>query len=68
MDGKKYEKVGVANAVLKDIRVGVMACEGEMPAMMRGFGGGGRGGFQLPAAAPLKVAFEDFKIDSRGNK
>jgi len=66
VDGRKYEKMGVANAVLKDIRVGVMACEGEMPAMMRGFAGGGRGGMQLPAATPFKVAFEDFGIDSRG--
>ena len=72
VDGKKYEKMGVANAVLKDIRVGVMACEGEMPAMMRGFGGGGFGGafggMQTPAAAPFRVAFEDFGIDSRGGK
>ena len=66
VDGKKYEKAGVVNATLKDIRVGVMACEGEMPAMMRGFGGAGRGGMQMPAAAPLKVAFEDFAIESRG--
>ena len=65
VDGKKYEQMGSANATLKDIRVGVIACEGEMPAMMRGFGGA-RGGMQLPAAAPLKVAFEEFGIESRG--
>ena len=33
----------------------------EMPAMMRGFGGA-----QMPAAAPLKVAFDEFTIESRG--
>ncbi len=65
VDGKKYEKLGEANAVLKDIRVGVMACQGEMPAM-RGFGGAGRGGIQMPASAPFKVAFEEFTIESRG--
>ena len=66
LDGKKYEKAGSAAAVLKDIRVGVLACEGAMPAMMRGFGG--RGGMQLPQAAPLKVAFENFGIVNRGQK
>ena len=67
MDGKKYEKVGSAQAVLQDVRAGVLCCEGAMPAMMRGFGGP-RGGFQLPQAAPLKVAFDEFKIVSRGQK
>ena len=66
LDGKKYEKAGSAAAVLKDIRVGVLACEGATPAMMRGFGG--RGGMQLPQAAPLKVAFENFGIVNRGQK
>ena len=68
VDGKKYEKMGTAQAVLKDVQVGVMACEGAQPAMMRGFGGPGRGGMQMPAAAPLKAAFEEFKISSRGAK
>lgn len=67
VDGRKYERLGSAVALLKDIRVGVMACEGVMPAMMRGFGGS-RGGMQLPQAAPLQAAFEDFRIVSRGRK
>ena len=29
---------------------------------------GPRGGFQLPQVAPLKVAFDEFKIVSRGQK
>ena len=29
---------------------------------------GGRGGFQMPQAAPLKVAFEEFTIVNRGQK
>ncbi len=65
VDGRKYEKVGTAKAVLEDVRVGVMACEGAMPAMGRGMP---RGGMQMPAPAPLKVAFEEFKIVSGGLK
>ena len=64
-DGRKFEKVGQATAVLEDVKVGMMACEGAMPMMGRN---APRGGFQLPAAAPLKVAFEDFKIVSCGVK
>ena len=66
VDGRKYVQMGTAQAVLKDVRAGVIACEGEMPAMMRG--GGPRGGFQLPQAAPLKVGFTDFKLVSSGLK
>lgn len=67
VDGRNYEKVGTADAVLEDVRAGVMACEGVLPAMMRGFGGA-RGGMQLPQLEPLKVSFEEFKIVSRGRK
>ncbi len=66
VDGKKYEPAGTVSAVLKDIRVGVMACDGAMPAMARGFGG--RGGMQLPPSTPLKAAFDEFKIVNRGMK
>ena len=69
VDGKKFVEMGTVQATLQDVQAGVIACEGEMPAMMRGFGGGpGRGGFQMPQAAPLKVGFTDFKISSRGLK
>ena len=67
VDGKKYVLMGTAQAVLKDVRAGVIACEGEMPAMMRGFGGP-RGGMLMPTAAPLKVGFTDFKMISSGLK
>ena len=67
VDGKKYEKMGTAQAVLKDVQVGVIACEGVMAMMGRGGGGFGRG-MQMPAAAPLKVNFSDFKIVNRGKK
>ena len=64
VDGKKFEKMGTAKAVLKDVKVGVITCEGVMAMMGRG-GGFGRG-MQMPAAAPLKVSFSDFKITNRG--
>jgi len=68
VDGKKFEKMGIAQAVLKDVQVGVIACEGEMPMMMRGGGGARRGGAPMPQAEPLKASFSDFKLVSRGRK
>ena len=65
-DGKTFEKMGTAQAVLKDVQAGVIACEGEMPMMMRG--GGPRRAMPMPEAAPLKVSFSDFKLVSRGSK
>ena len=67
VDGRKFEKMGTAQAVLKDVQAGVIACEGVMAMMGRGGGGFGRG-MQMPAAAPLKVSFSDFKIVNRGRK
>ena len=68
VDGKSYEKMGTATATLKDIQVGVMACEGVAPAMMRGFGGPRGGGIPMPQPLPIKVAFDNFKIQSSGLK
>ena len=68
VDGKKYEKMGTAQAVLKNVQAGVIACEGVMAMMGRGGGGGFGRGMQMPAAAPLKVNFSDFKIVNRGKK
>jgi hypothetical protein len=48
--------------------VGVLACEGEMPMMMRGGGGARRGGMPMPQAEPLKATFSNFKLVSRGLK
>ena len=68
VDGRKFEKMGSAQAVLKDVQVGVIACEGEMPMMMRGGGGARRGGMPMPQAEPLKACFSNFKLVSRGLK
>ena len=62
VDGKKYTKVGEASVMLKDIRAGLIACEGVRAAM------GGRSMPMMPAAAPaaapapLKVSFDWFHI------
>ena len=67
VDGKKFVEMGTVQATLQDVEAGVIACEGEMPMMMRG-GGGRRGGMLLPQAEPLKASFSDFKLVSRGRK
>ena len=53
-----------ANAsCLKNIKAGVIACDGVMPS----FGGGFRAGAQAPAKPePMKASFEMFKIASSG--
>jgi hypothetical protein len=65
-DGKKFEEAGSAQIVLKDVQAGLMCCDGVMATMGRG----GFGGMQMPTptAAPLKAAFDDFKIISSGQK
>ena len=68
VDGKKFEKMGTAQAVLKDVQAGVIACEGVMAMTGRGGGGGFGRGIQMPTSAPLKVSFTDFKLVNRGRK
>jgi len=59
-DGKKFTKVGEAKVQLKDVRAGVMACEGVRPSF------GGRG-FNMPQAqsaapVPMQARFDWFHI------
>jgi len=62
VDGKKFIKVGEASVMLKDIRAGLVACDGVRAAM------GGRGMPMMQAAAPaatpvpLEVSFDWFHI------
>ena len=61
VDGKKFTNAGEAQVQLKDVKAGLVACEGVRPAMA------GRGGPAVPAApaaqpSPLKVAFDWFHI------
>ena len=65
VDGKKYQEMGSAQAVLKDVRAGLVVCEGEMPVMRR----------MMPNPMedqvkpdPFRVAFDEFKIVSSGLK
>lgn len=65
-DGKKFEKVGSADVVLKNINAGLIVCDGVMPAR---FGGFRR---SMPQSnepkTPFEVAFDYFHIDNSGLK
>ena len=67
-DGRKFVEAGSAQIVLKDVSAGLICCDGVMAMMGRGFGGPMGMQMQMPAAAPLKAAFDDFKIISSGQK
>ena len=67
VDGKKYEKMGTAQAVLKDIRAGVAVCEGVAPVMRRMAGGMAPMDDRM-VHTPLRVAFDEFRIVSSGLK
>ena len=60
LDGRKFTKAGEAQVQLKDVKAGLIACEGVRPAMT------GRGAPAAPAQpaqpSPLKVAFDWFHI------
>ncbi len=63
-DGNTFEEVGKANVLLKDIRAGVMVCEGVLSAQMARFRR-----FMPPNAAPqkpLEAAFDYFRISNTG--
>ncbi len=65
-DGKKFNEVGTANVVLKNISAGLMACDGATPAMMARFRR-----FMQPdngAQEPFEVAFDYFRIKNSGLK
>ena len=68
VNGRKFTEVGSAQVVLKDVKAGLICCDGVMATMGRGFGGPGGMQMQTPTAAPLKAAFDDFKIISSGLK
>lgn len=65
-DGKKFEKVGSADVVLKNINGGLIVCDGVMPSRMSGFRR------FMPqnneAKTPFEVAFDYFHINNTGIK
>lgn len=65
-DGKKFETVGSANVVLKDIKAGMMVCDGVLPARMAAFGRAPQQNTQ--PATPFEVAFDYFHITNNGLK
>jgi hypothetical protein len=61
-DGKKFTKAGEVDVLLKDIKAGVIACDGVRPAMT-----GRGGGFGMPQAqpqqpTPMTASFDWFHI------
>lgn len=65
-DGRKFEKVGTAGVILKNIKAGLMACDGVMPARMAQFRR-----FSQPdnqPSTPFEVAFDYFRIKNSGLK
>ncbi len=65
-EGKNFEKVGEADAVLKDVQAGIVVANGELPARMAGFRRFMQQGNQ--PTTPFEVAFDYFKISNSGLK
>jgi regulation of enolase protein 1 (concanavalin A-like superfamily) len=65
-DGKKFEEVGKAHVVLKNIQTGMLACDGVMPARMARFRR------FMPQnnqpKSPFEVAFDYFRVENSGLK
>ncbi|MFA9390375.1 MAG: glycoside hydrolase family 3 C-terminal domain-containing protein [Prolixibacteraceae bacterium] len=65
-NGKKFTELGKANVVLKNIRAGIMVCDGVMPARFAGFRR-----FMpqnMEPKTPFEVAFDYFRINNQGLK
>ena len=65
-DGKNFKTVGTADILLKDIKAGIIACDGVAPARMGNFPGMQQ---QQPAQpeTPFEVAYDYFHISNKGN-
>ena len=65
-DGKKFETVGTSDVLLKDIKAGMIVCDGAMPERFRAFRR------FMPQnnepQAPFEVAFDYFRIENSGLK
>ncbi len=67
-DGKNFKAVGMADMMLKDVKAGVIACDGVIPARP---GGGNFPGMQQQTTqqeTPFEVAYDYFHIVSKGLK
>jgi hypothetical protein len=64
LDGQKYETLGVADILLKDIRAGLNACDGVVTQYMKStfwFNSD-----TTKPATPFDVSFDYFHIENRG--
>ena len=66
-DGGKFEIIGEAHVVLKDIKAGVIACNGVLPAQMARFARMMQQNDQAPEK-PFEVGFDYFRITGSGLK
>jgi hypothetical protein len=68
-DGKNYKTIGTADILLKDIKAGMITCDGVPPVPRRG---GNQGmGMQQQAPqpeTPFEVAYDYFHIVNKGLK
>jgi regulation of enolase protein 1 (concanavalin A-like superfamily) len=60
-DGKKFVEAGKLETGLKDIKAGVIACDGVMPS----FGGFRRGAMPMADPKPMTASFDYFRIISK---
>jgi len=64
-DGKNFKSVGTADILLKDIKAGIIACDGVAPARMGNFPGMQQQTSQ--PETPFEVAYDYFHISNKGN-
>jgi beta-glucosidase len=65
-DGKNFSTIGTADIMLKDVKAGMIACDGVLPARMRNFPGMQQQTGQ--PEAPFEVAYDYFHIVNIGLK
>ena len=61
-DGKKFVEAGKIEVGLKDIKAGLIACDGVIPS----FGGFRRGAMPMAEPKPMTASFDYFRISSTG--
>jgi regulation of enolase protein 1 (concanavalin A-like superfamily) len=66
-DGKNFKSVGTADIILKDVKAGIITCDGVTPARMGNFPGMQQ---QQPAQpeTPFEVSYDYFHIKNTGLK
>jgi len=64
-DGKNFKSVGAADILLKDVKAGIIVCDGVAPARMGNFPGMQQQTSQ--PETPFEVAYDYFHISNTGN-